>query len=199
MGIEIQPPLKPTAGLASASWDRTPAAQPIAVRTFGTFSPVDPFTPRVVQRLGAKTVIVAGLVSMALGLAVIALTSTTTPLPALAALMVLVGVSGPLVMPPATAILLDSVPPPGAVSRQGFQHQPPGRRCPRGRRLRRTPGSRSVHVRATRRLLTAAVVALLTAAAATVLRPVRHHTDKDTPPAALTAAQAGMSRKGAAA
>ncbi|SDS64989.1 hypothetical protein [Actinopolymorpha singaporensis] len=48
-------------------------------------------------------------------------------------------------------------------------------------------------------LLTAAVVALLTAAAATVLRPVRHHTDKDTPPAALTAAQAGMSREGAAA
>ncbi|WP_076263668.1 MFS transporter [Intrasporangium flavum] len=134
-----------------------------------------PFAPRIVQRLGARTVIVAGLASMVLGLCALAFITATTPLPVVAALMVLVGVAGPLVMPPTTAILLDTVPPGrGGVASGVFNTS------------RQVGGALAVAVfgallghgtfmsglRAS--LLTAAVVALLTAAAATALRPVRH-------------------------
>ncbi|WP_240474195.1 MFS transporter [Intrasporangium chromatireducens] len=138
-----------------------------------------PFAPRIVQRLGGKTVIVTGLVSMVLGLALLAFIGVTTPLPVLAALMVLVGLAGPLVMPPTTAILLDSVPADrGGVASGVFNTS------------RQVGGALAVAVfgallghgafmpgmRAS--LLLAAAVALLTAAAATVLRPV-HHLETD--------------------
>lgn len=137
-----------------------------------------PFAPRIVRRLGAKTVIVAGLISMVLGLFLLAFTSTSTPLPVIGALTVLVGLAGPLVMPPTTAILLDTVPAHrGGVASGVFNSS------------RQVGGALAVAVfgaflshgafmsglRAS--LLTAAVVALLTAAAATVLRPIRHRDD----------------------
>jgi MFS family permease len=62
------------------------------------------------ERLGRKTLIVAGLLLMAAGLAMIGLLPSSTPLWLLAGLMVLVGLGGPTVSPPATAVLLDSVP-----------------------------------------------------------------------------------------
>jgi MFS family permease len=69
-----------------------------------------PFSARISERLGRKTLIVAGLLLMATGLAVIGLLPASTPLWLLAGLMVLVGLGGPTVAPPATAVLLDSVP-----------------------------------------------------------------------------------------
>jgi EmrB/QacA subfamily drug resistance transporter len=69
-----------------------------------------PFSARMSERLGRKTLIVAGLLLMAAGLAVIGLLPASTPLWLLAGLMVLVGLGGPTVSPPATAVLLDSVP-----------------------------------------------------------------------------------------
>ncbi|WP_433602380.1 MFS transporter [Nocardia sp. CA-135953] len=61
-------------------------------------------------RFPRKPVIVAGLALMAIGLAVIGLIAASIPLWGLAALMLLVGLGGPTVSPPATAILLDAVP-----------------------------------------------------------------------------------------
>jgi DHA2 family methylenomycin A resistance protein-like MFS transporter len=71
---------------------------------------VTPFSARLAERLGTRTVIVAGLVAMAAGLAIIAVLPAAVPVWALAALMILVGLAGPLVMPPVTAVLLDGVP-----------------------------------------------------------------------------------------
>jgi sugar phosphate permease len=47
---------------------------------------------------------------MTAGLAALALAPATTPVRVLALLMVLVGLAGPLVMPPLTGLLLNSVP-----------------------------------------------------------------------------------------
>jgi EmrB/QacA subfamily drug resistance transporter len=69
-----------------------------------------PFSARLAERLGSRTVIGAGLAVMAVGLAVVAMTAPAVPAWGLALEMVLVGVAGPLVMPPVTAVLLNSVP-----------------------------------------------------------------------------------------
>jgi MFS family permease len=69
-----------------------------------------PSSARLAERLGARTVVTAGLLVMAAGLAVIALVPASTPVWALAMLMVSVGLAGPLVIPPITAVLLNSVP-----------------------------------------------------------------------------------------
>jgi MFS family permease len=71
-----------------------------------------PFSARLAERLGSRTLISGGLAVMAAGLAVIAAAAAAAAVPiwALALLMVLVGVAGPLVMPPVTAVLLNSVP-----------------------------------------------------------------------------------------
>jgi sugar phosphate permease len=68
-----------------------------------------PFSARVAERLGARTLITSGLVLMAGGLAILAVVPASTPVWALAALMVLVGLAGPLIGPPVTAVLLNSV------------------------------------------------------------------------------------------
>jgi sugar phosphate permease len=47
---------------------------------------------------------------MTVGLAVLGALPASTPVGIMSALMILVGLCGPLVMPPATAVLLDSVP-----------------------------------------------------------------------------------------
>jgi MFS transporter, DHA2 family, methylenomycin A resistance protein len=69
-----------------------------------------PFTPRLGQRLGRPTLITTGLISMAAGMLVLALLPVSTPPWALGLLMILVGLGGPLTMPPTMATLLDHAP-----------------------------------------------------------------------------------------
>jgi EmrB/QacA subfamily drug resistance transporter len=75
-----------------------------------TGAALTPFSARMAEHLGAKVLVTAGLVSMTAGLAVLAVLPFSTSVWALAALMVLTGLAGPLVMPPLTAVLLNSVP-----------------------------------------------------------------------------------------
>jgi MFS transporter, DHA2 family, methylenomycin A resistance protein len=69
-----------------------------------------PFSARIAERLGARVLITGGLLLMTAGLVIIALAPSSAPTWALAAVMILVGLAGPLVMPPVTAVLLNSVP-----------------------------------------------------------------------------------------
>jgi DHA2 family methylenomycin A resistance protein-like MFS transporter len=69
-----------------------------------------PFSARFVERFGARGPISLGLLAMTVGLGVFALLPAATPIPVLALVMVLVGIGGPLTMPPVTAVLLDHVP-----------------------------------------------------------------------------------------
>jgi MFS transporter, DHA2 family, methylenomycin A resistance protein len=69
-----------------------------------------PFTARLAERFGARALITTGLASMTAGLAAISLMPESTPVPVLAVLMMLVGLAGPLVMPPLIALLLHAVP-----------------------------------------------------------------------------------------
>ena len=69
-----------------------------------------PFSPRVAQRYGARRVVTAGMLVMAGGLALLAVLASTAAPAAVAVLMLPVGLAGPLVMPPVTALLLNSVP-----------------------------------------------------------------------------------------
>jgi DHA2 family methylenomycin A resistance protein-like MFS transporter len=69
-----------------------------------------PFSARLAERLGARMLTGGGLVLMAAGLVLLAVVGSWTPVWALAGLMVLVGLAGPLVSPPVTAVLLNSVP-----------------------------------------------------------------------------------------
>ena len=69
-----------------------------------------PFVPRLGERLGPRTLVTTGLLAMMTGLTVIALLPAPTPVPVLSALMILVGLAGPLVMPPVMALLLQAVP-----------------------------------------------------------------------------------------
>ncbi|WP_433634196.1 MFS transporter [Nocardia sp. CA-120079] len=61
-------------------------------------------------RFPRKPIIVTGLALMAVGLAVLGVAAASIPLWGLAGLMMLVGLGGPTVSPPATAVLLDAVP-----------------------------------------------------------------------------------------
>jgi len=70
-----------------------------------------PFSARLAEKLGARALITAGLVLMTAGLAVLGAVSSSAPVWALAVLMVLPGLAGPLVMPPVTGVLLNRVPP----------------------------------------------------------------------------------------
>jgi MFS transporter, DHA2 family, methylenomycin A resistance protein len=69
-----------------------------------------PFSARLAERLGARLLIGGGLILMTAGLAVLAVVPASTPVWVLAGLMILVGLAGPLVSPPVTAVLLNSVP-----------------------------------------------------------------------------------------
>jgi EmrB/QacA subfamily drug resistance transporter len=68
-----------------------------------------PFSARLGERLGRKSLIVTGLAVMTAGLAAVGLLPASAPLWLIGALMVLVGLGGPTVSPPATAVLLDAV------------------------------------------------------------------------------------------
>jgi EmrB/QacA subfamily drug resistance transporter len=69
-----------------------------------------PFSARIAERFGAQRAVVAGLVVMAADLALLAVGTVGAGPLGVAVLMVPVGVAGPLVMPPVTAVLLNSVP-----------------------------------------------------------------------------------------
>jgi EmrB/QacA subfamily drug resistance transporter len=69
-----------------------------------------PLSPRIAERFGARLLISGGLSLMTVGLVVLALVPSSVPLWTLAGLMLLVGAAGPLIMPPVTAVLLNSVP-----------------------------------------------------------------------------------------
>ncbi len=69
-----------------------------------------PFSARIAERLGVRVLITGGLVLMTTGLVIIGLAPSSAPTSALAAVMILVGLAGPFVMPPVTAVLLNSVP-----------------------------------------------------------------------------------------
>jgi MFS family permease len=70
-----------------------------------------PASARLAERFGARTLIIGGLLVMTAGLAALAVAPAATPVLGLAALMVLVGLAGPLVMPPMTGILINASPP----------------------------------------------------------------------------------------
>jgi MFS family permease len=69
-----------------------------------------PFSARLVERFSARLLIVTGLLAMTVGLALVALVAATAPVLSISLLMMLVGLAGPLVAPPITAVLLNSVP-----------------------------------------------------------------------------------------
>jgi EmrB/QacA subfamily drug resistance transporter len=79
-----------------------------------------PFSARLAEKLGARALIITGLILMTAGLAAIAVTAPYMPVPGLALLMILTGLGGPLVMPPMTAVLLNSVPPHRAGTASGI-------------------------------------------------------------------------------
>jgi sugar phosphate permease len=69
-----------------------------------------PLSARTAERFGGRTIVTAGLTLMAGGLALLAIVPHDTSVIALGLLMVPVGLAGPLIMPPITALLLNSVP-----------------------------------------------------------------------------------------
>ena len=69
-----------------------------------------PFVARLGERVGSRMLIITGLLAMTAGLTVIALLPAPVPVAVLSALMILVGLGGPLVMPPVMALLLEAVP-----------------------------------------------------------------------------------------
>jgi MFS transporter, DHA2 family, methylenomycin A resistance protein len=68
-----------------------------------------PFSARFVERVGPMRPIIGGLLVMAAGLILLGILPSSAPVALLSALMILVGVGGPLVMPPTTAVLLNHV------------------------------------------------------------------------------------------
>ena len=78
-----------------------------------------PLSARLVDRAGARRVIGAGLLLMTVGLVLLAAAPSSAPVAGLSAVMVLVGIGGPTVMPPATAALLNAVPGHGAGTASG--------------------------------------------------------------------------------
>jgi MFS transporter, DHA2 family, methylenomycin A resistance protein len=69
-----------------------------------------PLSARIAEHFGVRRVVGVGLVVMAAGLALLAATTSTAEPAMVAVLMLPVGLAGPLVMPPVTAVLLNSVP-----------------------------------------------------------------------------------------
>jgi DHA2 family methylenomycin A resistance protein-like MFS transporter len=69
-----------------------------------------PLSAPVVERVGARASIVTGLTLMAVGSIALTVVPASAPVWVTAALLLPVGLAGPLVMPPTTALLLDAVP-----------------------------------------------------------------------------------------
>ena len=79
-----------------------------------------PFSAPIAERVGGRPLIAGGLTLMAAGLLILAFVPLFIPVWGLAGLMILVGVAGPLVMPPGIAVLLESVPPDQAGTASGM-------------------------------------------------------------------------------
>ncbi|MEU2007029.1 MFS transporter [Rhodococcus sp. NPDC019627] len=71
---------------------------------------LNPLSARIAERFGPRLPIASGLFMMAAGLTILAFAPASTPTWLLAVLMLPVGLGGPLAMPPATALLINSVP-----------------------------------------------------------------------------------------
>ncbi|MBO2458365.1 MFS transporter [Actinomadura violacea] len=71
---------------------------------------VTPFSARIAERTGPRPPVVAGLGLMAAGSIALAVVPAAAPVWATALLLIPVGLAGPLVMPPVTAVLMDHVP-----------------------------------------------------------------------------------------
>jgi EmrB/QacA subfamily drug resistance transporter len=68
-----------------------------------------PFSARLAERVGPRKLVGIGMLFIAAGLAVLAAAAPNVDDRVIAALMVVVGVGGPLVMPPVTAVVLNTV------------------------------------------------------------------------------------------
>jgi sugar phosphate permease len=68
-----------------------------------------PLSAPLAERFAARSVITGGLVVLAAGLVVLAAVTTSTPIAVIAVAMMLVGLAGPLTIPPVTAVLLNGV------------------------------------------------------------------------------------------
>ena len=68
-----------------------------------------PFSARFAERLGARVLVAGGLILMAAAWSLSASPRRGAHLGA-GSVMILVGLAGPLIMPPITAVLLNSVP-----------------------------------------------------------------------------------------
>ncbi len=75
-----------------------------------TGAALTPLVARLAERFGARALITAGLICMTAGLILISQLPASAPVMVLSVLMMLVGVAGPLVMPPVMALLLHAVP-----------------------------------------------------------------------------------------
>jgi MFS family permease len=89
------------------------AAGAAFVPMMATGATLTPLSPRLAARLGARPLVAGGMVLMTAGLVslavVVAAPGAAVPVWVVAALMIPVGLAGPLVTPPVT-MLLDSVP-----------------------------------------------------------------------------------------
>ncbi|MFC9460577.1 MFS transporter [Streptomyces sp. NPDC056983] len=69
-----------------------------------------PFSARIAERTGPRAPVITGLALIVAGSIALALVPASAPVWASALLLIPVGMAGPLVMPPTTALLLDRVP-----------------------------------------------------------------------------------------
>ncbi|MER7689796.1 MFS transporter [Streptomyces sp. NPDC097610] len=69
-----------------------------------------PFSARIAERTGPRVPVIAGLILIAAGSLALALVPASVPVWGSALLLIPVGMAGPLVMPPTTALLLEHVP-----------------------------------------------------------------------------------------
>lgn len=65
-----------------------------------------PLIARLSERFGTRTLIITGMVLLGGGLAILPVVPTSAPIWVLAAVMILIGIAGPLVIPTITAVLL---------------------------------------------------------------------------------------------
>lgn len=68
-----------------------------------------PLSARLAERFGHRAPIAAGLALMTVGSVALAVVSSSAPVWLMSVLLILVGLGGPLVMPPTTGVLLNSV------------------------------------------------------------------------------------------